>query len=67
MKVQIDADRCQGHGRCYDLAPGLFTDDDEGYGQVVGDGSVSGDLEPQAQLAVLNCPENAISLLEEAR
>lgn len=23
MKVQIDSKSCQGHGRCYDLAPGL--------------------------------------------
>lgn len=65
MKVQIDSDRCQGHGRCYDLAPDVFTDDDEGYGQVIGDGGVTGDAEQQARLAVLNCPENAISLVEE--
>ena len=32
VKVQIDSERCQGHGRCYDLAPDLFGDDDEGYG-----------------------------------
>ena len=40
VKVQIDPGPCQGHGRCYDLAPGLFGDDDEGYGQVLGDGIV---------------------------
>ena len=40
MKVQIDSARCQGHGRCYDLAPELFSEDDEGYGQVVGEGIV---------------------------
>ena len=28
MKVQIDPGCCQGHGRCYDLAPGLFLQDD---------------------------------------
>jgi ferredoxin len=32
VKVQISSERCQGHGRCYDLAPDLFGDDDEGYG-----------------------------------
>ena len=31
MKVQINPELCQGHGRCYDLAPGLFGADDEGY------------------------------------
>ncbi len=40
VKVQIDSGRCQGHGRCYDLAPELFGADDEGYGQVLGDGIV---------------------------
>ena len=40
MKVQINPELCQGHGRCYDLAPGLFGADEEGYGQVLGDGTV---------------------------
>ena len=65
MKVQIDAERCQGHGRCYDLAPDLFGDDEEGFGQVLGDGTVSPDQEREARLAVANCPERAIELLEE--
>ena len=43
--------RCQGHGRCYDLAPDLFGDDEEGYGQVLGDGTVPPDAERNARLA----------------
>jgi ferredoxin len=66
VKVRIDHDKCQGHGRCYDLAPKVFTEDDEGYGQVVGDGTVGADDEHDARLAVANCPENAIGILEEA-
>ena len=66
MKVQIDSEKCQGHGRCYDLAPQLFTEDEEGYGQVIGEGKVSADDEHQAQLAFSNCPENAVQILEEA-
>jgi ferredoxin len=65
MKVQINSERCQGHGRCYDLAPGLFGDDDEGYGQVRGDGVVPPGQERQAHLAADNCPEHAIDVLEE--
>jgi ferredoxin len=65
MKVQIDPGLCQGHGRCYDLAPGLFGADDEGYGQVLGDGAVPPEAKHDADLAVLNCPEQAIELLEE--
>jgi len=65
MKVQIDPGLCQGHGRCYDLAPDLFGADDEGYGQVLGDGVVPQEAKHDADLAVLNCPEQAIELLEE--
>ena len=66
MKVQINSDRCQGHGRCYDLASDLFGDDEEGFGQVIGDGLVSEDFEREARLAVANCPERAIDLVEES-
>ena len=65
MKVHIDPERCQGHGRCYDLAPQLFGDDEEGYGQVLGDGVVPPGQEDAARRAVANCPERAIDLLEE--
>jgi len=61
VKLHIDPGLCQGHGRCYDLAPDLFGDDEEGYGQVLGDGTVPPGKEQQAQRAVLNCPEHAIT------
>jgi ferredoxin len=66
VKVSINSQLCQGHGRCYDLAPGLFGDDDEGYGQVLGDGVVPPVEEQAARLAVANCPERAIELTEES-
>lgn len=66
MRVTIDADRCQGHGRCYDLAPQIFHDDEEGYGQVSGDGTVPAGLEALAKRAAANCPERAISVVEGA-
>ena len=66
MKVQIDSERCQGHGRCYDLASELFGEDDEGFGQVLGDGVVPPGREHEARLAVANCPERAVEIVEEA-
>ncbi|MCC5579480.1 ferredoxin [Microtetraspora sp. AC03309] len=66
MRVQIDPERCQGHGRCYDLAPDLFTEDEEGYGQVLADGVVPPDQEHDARRAVSNCPERAMTLLQDA-
>jgi ferredoxin len=65
VKVRIDSERCQGHGRCYDLAAGLFGEDDEGYGQVLGDGTVAAESEHDARVAVANCPERAIRLTED--
>ena len=64
MRVSIDHDRCTGHGRCYVLAPELFTDDDEGYGQVAGDGTVDVALVDAARKAVQSCPERAVELDE---
>jgi len=64
VKLQIEVGLCQGHGRCYDLAPGLFGDDEEGYGTVLGDGVVPPEQQDDARRAALNCPEHAIALVE---
>ena len=65
MRVSVDAKKCQGHNRCYALAPELFDVDDYGQAIVIGDGSVTLDLEEKARLAVANCPEYAIAIDEE--
>ncbi|MFI6924611.1 TetR family transcriptional regulator [Nonomuraea spiralis] len=62
MNVRIDPERCQGHGRCHDLAPALFGEDEEGYGQALGDGVVPPDEQRAAHLAAANCPERAVEL-----
>jgi len=64
MRVTIDESRCQGHGRCYSIAPGLFESDDLGNGVVLGDGDVDRDQERHAHLAVANCPEGAVRIEE---
>lgn len=65
MKVHVDRSRCQGHGRCYSLAPALFEPDDIGNGLEVGDGTVPPGQEDLAQRAVANCPEEAITTEED--
>jgi ferredoxin len=62
MRVVIDYDRCTGNGRCYSLFPDLFSDDERGYGQVMGDGAVGDDQLDRARRAVLCCPEQAITI-----
>ena len=66
VKVQISSERCQGHGRCYDLVPDLFGEDDQGYSRLLGDGTVPPGKEREARLAESNCPEHAIEVLEES-
>jgi ferredoxin len=65
MKVRVDPERCQGHNRCYALAPELFEIDDLGYSSAVGDGTVPPELEEKARLAEANCPEFAVNVLED--
>ncbi|HEX9260004.1 MAG TPA: ferredoxin [Acidimicrobiales bacterium] len=62
MKVRVDPAKCQGHNRCYALAPELFDVDDYGNAHEIGDGEVPAELEAKARLAVANCPEFAISI-----
>lgn len=64
MKVSINPDVCTGHGLCYVDAPDIFVDDDQGYGQVIGDGTVPEGAEEPARHAERNCPEGAISIEE---
>jgi ferredoxin len=63
MRIQIDEVRCSGHGRCYTLVPSLFDADEQGHGLVQADMLAADDLEA-ARSAVLNCPEQAISIVE---
>ena len=64
MRVHVDEERCQGHGRCYATAPEVFAPDELGNGREIGDGTVSAVLEQRAGLAVANCPEQAITMEE---
>ncbi|NEK56831.1 ferredoxin [Geodermatophilus sabuli] len=62
MKVTVDASLCQGHNRCYALAPDLFQLDDAGFASAVGDGTVPPGQEDAAELAADNCPEMAVTI-----
>jgi ferredoxin len=62
LRVRVDPARCQGHNRCYAIAPELFELDDLGNSHEVGDGLVPPELQEMARLAVANCPEMAITV-----
>lgn len=63
MRILLDEERCSGHGRCYTLVPELFDADEQGHGVVLVD-TVSDEQVEKARSAVLNCPEQAISISE---
>lgn len=64
MRVVVHADKCQGHARCYALAPEIFHVDDYGQSSVRIDGPIPAALEEKARLCAANCPEFAIEILE---
>jgi ferredoxin len=65
MLLRLDAEKCQGHNRCYALAPELFDVDELGQSVLLVEGDVPAELQAKARLAVSNCPEHAISILED--
>jgi ferredoxin len=60
MKLKVDGNKCQGHGRCYAIAPDLFIVDKNGNASA----RVSEVPEDRkdAELAAANCPESAITV-----
>lgn len=64
MLVNLDTEKCQGHNRCYALAPELFDVDDYGTAVLLIDGVIPVELHDKARLAMANCPEYAITLVD---
>jgi ferredoxin len=64
MRIRVDPQKCQGHARCFSLAPELFAVDDYGQASVLVD-EVPADLFDRAELAIANCPEYAIDVVDD--
>ena len=64
MEIRFDVEACTGHGRCYTLAPEFYEADDDGY-CIDPTGPVPVALEDAADLGVLNCPEGAITAVDD--
>jgi ferredoxin len=61
VKVHLDSDACVGHGRCYDLAPEVYAEDERGHCRLLHT-HVPRHLEEQARRGAENCPESAIAI-----
>jgi ferredoxin len=59
----VDENRCTGHGRCYTIAPGVYTPDEDGLnadrGKTV---TVATGQEEEAELGARACPERAVTI-----
>lgn len=64
VRVAVDANLCVGHGRCYALGPDVYEADEYGH-CVIPQNEVAPEHVAQARSGATNCPEDAITLIEE--
>lgn len=60
MKVGVNEDMCEGHGKCEKAAPEVFKLGDDELSHVLIE-DVPEDLRPQVERAIRLCPRQAIS------
>ena len=63
IRIEVDRERCTGHGRCWTLAPEVFEADDDGY-CATGEVEVGDEHAAAARRGVRSCPEHAITAVE---
>lgn len=64
ITISIDRDVCIGAGQCALTAPGVFTQDDDGYSEVL-PGKEDGGGDPLVREAARACPVSAITISEK--
>jgi len=62
LQVRVDADRCDGYGRCEVIAPEVFRLGEEAPVEILIEGDIPEDLEGKVIRAVERCPKLALSL-----
>lgn len=63
MRIIVHRDKCQGHARCWAMAPDIFELDDEGY-IAISDFDVAPEDEERARRGAKSCPERALEVLK---
>lgn len=65
-KVTVIPGKCQGHARCYALAPDFFDLDDEGYIDFAEKDVPEGADQKLIRRGTNACPERALTYVDEA-
>lgn len=60
MRVLVNLDVCQGHARCEDICPEVFSTDAVEGKAVINQPEVPPEFEEKVRLAIRNCPEGAL-------
>ncbi|MGW7073203.1 ferredoxin [Streptomyces sp. NPDC054855] len=63
VRVTVDTERCVGAGMCALTAPSVFTQDDDGFSEVL-PGREDGGGDPLVREAVRACPVRAVTVEE---
>lgn len=61
VRVTVDTERCVGAGMCALTAPSVFTQDDDGFSEVL-PGREDGGGDPLVREAVRACPVRAVTV-----
>ncbi|KOU00689.1 ferredoxin [Streptomyces sp. NRRL F-5755] len=64
MKIDIDTSVCIGSGQCVLTAPGVFTQDDDGFSTLL-PGREDGAGDPLVREAARACPVQAITVTDD--
>jgi ferredoxin len=64
MKIRVLNNKCQGHARCWTLAPEIYQLDDSGY-ILAGDIDVPPGKEQLAARGARACPERALEVITD--
>lgn len=64
MRIIVDYDRCEGYGRCVEIAPDIFALNDDGQSSVIA-ARLTEEMRPRIEQAVRLCPRLALSLVDD--
>jgi ferredoxin len=62
ISVEVNRDRCEGHGLCEQAAPLVYRLDDDGHVELVAS-EITAALLPGAEAGARLCPVNALKVL----